>query len=31
MKKRARATEYKVEETNGGAYQSDRTEKGGCH
>ena len=30
-KKRAWATNYDVEETNGGAYQSDWTEKGGCH
>ena len=30
-KKRARATKYDVEETSGGAYQSDWTEKGGCH
>ena len=24
-------TKYDVEETSGGAYQSDCTEKGGCH
>ena len=30
-RKRAWAAEYDVEETSGGAYQSDWTEKGGCH
>ena len=30
MKKRAWAPEYEVEQTSGGAYQSDWTEKGVC-
>ena len=29
--KRAWAIEYDMEETSGAAYQSDWTEKGGCH